>query len=679
VSSNSADFIQYNSEEKQFEVNPFLFKFISHPNILIRFATHLMLNIFLVPLHEMIHSRGIKSEGVAYGAQVIVLVGVIGLFFSTAPIWISVLIVVGLVVGPLVFVSQVDSEPAILQSPQKVELNPKLARAIENQDLEAVIEIIVEAVENPEVEDAVEVLLILAQLSVPDIALSAVNGIGVLNAKNAVPDKDLVVRVLRRVERNFRHAGLNKGSAEIAKVIEVLQNRGGKVSSPEAPVQSNNIDYDLNTIRPHIAIPASETKSIDKFLETMADFTVAFSNGDGKREATEMIKEARRIDPVLASHVEKLVHFTGGDLWSASDKIIGETKAINRFLLSKGFYIENNILVTGSQSLFISSHYRIERVRLIQKENRKAAILNVTRLDKINIGETQLGRSAKDGLALVLEDQTRENILNVVLPALAGRLDSVLNIKLPPELLSVIGAIIKQDFDELLSPAEMVHVSEVAELLAERARVLLDLDNHLGKYKGGLSRHSLPLVLDDGALNSIRGVTSRMGQPRLGRDLARINDELKKRQFNFEPGFRKIIEASAYSTGLHETVHEFDNDHSNEEALACSNELAISPVFGIEVVRLVQNIIISELDDINHQASLAVLNGLAAELGMPTVHSGARVLGLFQKLLTMTAQERRQAQTRAHIKSFGPVLVTAEMMASAQDLGTNCSTSKRTT
>ncbi len=84
--SVEASFVQYNHDKKIFEINPILYRLLSG-HFVVAFLTHFVLAVFLVPLHEKLHARGWKSEGLVYLVQGSVFALLVGLLVLLPGSW----------------------------------------------------------------------------------------------------------------------------------------------------------------------------------------------------------------------------------------------------------------------------------------------------------------------------------------------------------------------------------------------------------------------------------------------------------------------------------------------------------------------------------------------------------------------------------------------------------------
>ncbi|OVE76843.1 hypothetical protein BVX98_04515, partial [bacterium F11] len=105
VPQMSADLIQYDEVEDQFELNPALFWLISHDgkkySLILRIVGHLILWSALAPIHESIHPRLGKSEWKAYLLGNVLPVGLVGLALHLRLVMGGDLLWVVLLFGPV--------------------------------------------------------------------------------------------------------------------------------------------------------------------------------------------------------------------------------------------------------------------------------------------------------------------------------------------------------------------------------------------------------------------------------------------------------------------------------------------------------------------------------------------------------------------------------------------------
>lgn len=444
-----------------------------------------------------------------------------------------------------------------------------------------------------------------------------------------------------------------------------------RVANPadqSAPGDQSIIAEEFSRVRTVNATPAAEAKLIEDFLSAYGDFVVALSRGNGNGARSALVARARAVDPALARTAENLARVTQSDLWSNGEAVLREAKAINEFLIGKGYYLYANVISDGRKALYISTYYRIVEARLYPKNGSKVAAIHLERLDKLNIDEARLGHSGGDGLAVVMRDKIRMNVLNTVLPGLAEALDASWDVDLPPSLVTSASRLIEQDLLQMLTPSEMTRARSLAALLGQRARLMRRLNTLLKPYRAGIYSHSLDLLINAETLSAVQQWASQIGQENLAREITRINQEIASERGDFDPIVDKVIAASARSVEIHELTHEFDGDRSRVEPVAYSNQLALSPTFGIDLVQLMQHVIRPVGRDEN-EAAATVLRGLGGQLlGTRSVINVQQIERLFASIRDLPAEERGVVQTRSHEREFGPLLVTATDVQKARSL-----------
>jgi hypothetical protein len=404
-----------------------------------------------------------------------------------------------------------------------------------------------------------------------------------------------------------------------------------------------------------------ETSVIERFLESYGKFVSAINEESVEDVSEELLERALSVDKDLKLLVERLLDLASQDVYIAGEEILSKVKEINAYLLRKGFYIYANFSFGFFGPIFFSNYYRIDESRVYRKNGKQAVAIHLSRLDKLPIGEADLGHSAGDGLARVFRDTIRERALNVVLPALDNALGASWNVDVPEQVAQLASKLVEGDLRLILSDDEFETTRELAKYLGDRMRILHDIKPFLERSGYPINSGSFPLLLEAGNVIELQEICKHNGQGGWGIRIAEINESIKKRQREFSQVLEKITVELAKSTEIHELTHEFDNGE-NGEAIAYSNQLASSSVPRIDLVLLLRHLI-NKRDSGSEEKGVArtIYSDYYQELLNEEFNiTFEHVTKLFNKILRISRDGLAELLIKAHTTRFGPLLVTKD-------------------
>lgn len=221
-----------------------------------------------------------------------------------------------------------------------------------------------------------------------------------------------------------------------------------------------------------------------------------------------------------------------------------------------GYYVEFSHFYSGGRDFGLAYAYAVESVDLVQGADQPQRALHLRRLDKLNIGRSELGlESAQHGEPLVLRDNIEEMVRDTLLPALGKNGTYRLGDDVwqnygtePARFMKEAAAQIRAEVLPLLGD-DAAFAQTTGELLAERTRRLARVTDQL-KDKGIRLRLPDALYMPDDYMKEIKRHDVRDANlTSIERDLQAAH--AAKMQ-------AKVSDLVAHDVALHEAQHALD-------------------------------------------------------------------------------------------------------------------------